>query len=278
MGMKKIFAFTAVLMAASLMCSAQDLVIIHVNDTHSHEEPLRERSNPDAGLGGVIERASYVDSVRFADGKRNVLLLHAGDFSQGTSYFTVLDGDIEVDLINAMKYDVITIGNHEFDNGIDELARRLKAVKCPVVCANYDFSSFELGKYIKPYTIIRRGGMKIGVFGMLTDVSTVVAHDIADKLVHLDDFEVANKWADYLKNTKKCDMVIALTHLGFSGGPDSDKSLVKNTRNIDIVVGGHSHTFLKEPVYRKNLDGKEIPIVQDGCWGLNIGQIDVFKK
>ncbi len=278
MGMKKIFAFTAVLMAASLMCSAQDLVIIHVNDTHSHEEPLREKSNPDAGFGGVIERASYVDSVRFADGKRNVLLLHAGDFSQGTSYFTVLNGDIEVDLINAMKYDVITIGNHEFDNGIDELARRLKAVKCPVVCANYDFSSFELGKYIKPYTIIRRGGMKIGVFGMLTDVSTVVAHDIADKLVHLDDFEVANKWADYLKNTKKCDMVIALTHLGFSGGPDSDKSLVKNTRNIDIVVGGHSHTFLKEPVYRKNLDGKEIPIVQDGCWGLNIGQIDVFKK
>ncbi len=278
MGMKKIFAFTAVLMAASLMCSAQDLVIIHVNDTHSHEEPLREKSNPDAGFGGVIERASYVDSVRFADGKRNVLLLHAGDFSQGTSYFTVLNGDIEVDLINAMKYDVITIGNHEFDNGIDELARRLKAVKCPVVCANYDFSSFELGKYIKPYTIIRRGGMKIGVFGMLTDVSTVVAHDIADKLVHLDDFEVANKWADYLKSTKKCDMVIALTHLGFSGGPDSDKSLVKNTRNIDIVVGGHSHTFLKEPVYRKNLDGKEIPIVQDGCWGLNIGQIDVFKK
>ncbi len=278
MGMKKIFAFTAVLMAASLMCSAQDLVIIHVNDTHSHEEPLREKSNPDAGFGGVIERASYVDSVRFADGKRNVLLLHAGDFSQGTSYFTVLNGDIEVDLINAMKYDVITIGNHEFDNGIDELARRLKAVKCPVVCANYDFSSFELGKYIKPYTIIRRGGMKIGVFGMLTDVSTVVAHDIADKLVHLDDFEVANKWADYLKNTKKCDMVIALTHLGFSGGTDSDKSLVKNTRNIDIVVGGHSHTFLKEPVYRKNLDGKEIPIVQDGCWGLNIGQIDVFKK
>ncbi len=278
MGMKKIFAFTAVLMAASLMCSAQDLVIIHVNDTHSHEEPLREKSSPDAGFGGVIERASYVDSVRFADGKRNVLLLHAGDFSQGTSYFTVLNGDIEVDLINAMKYDVITIGNHEFDNGIDELARRLKAVKCPVVCANYDFSSFELGKYIKPYTIIRRGGMKIGVFGMLTDVSTVVAHDIADKLVHLDDFEVANKWADYLKNTKKCDMVIALTHLGFSGGPDSDKSLVKNTRNIDIVVGGHSHTFLKEPVYRKNLDGKEIPIVQDGCWGLNIGQIDVFKK
>lgn len=278
MAMKKIFTFIAVLLAASMICSAQDLVILHVNDTHSHEEPLRERSNPGAGLGGVIERASYVDSVRFADGKRNVLLLHAGDFSQGTSYFTVLNGDIEIDLINAMKYDVITIGNHEFDNGIDELARRLKNVKCPVVCANYDFSSFELGKYIKPYTIIRRGGLKIGVFGMLTDVSSVVAHDIAEKLVHLDDFTVANKWADYLKNTKKCDLVIALTHIGYSGGPVNDKTLVKNTRNIDIVVGGHSHTFLKGPEYRVNLDGKEIPIVQDGCWGLNIGQIDVFKK
>ncbi len=276
--MKKIFTFTAVLLAASMISSAQDLVILHVNDTHSHEEPLRERSNPGAGFGGVIERASYVDSVRFADGKRNVLLLHAGDFSQGTSYFTVLNGDIEVELINAMKYDVITIGNHEFDNGIDELARRLKNVNCPVVCANYDFSSFELGKCIKPYTIIRRGGLKIGVFGMLTDVSSVVAHDIAEKLVHLDDFEVANKWADYLKNTKKCDLVIALTHVGYSGGPVNDKTLVKNTRNIDIVVGGHSHTFLKGPEYRENLDGKAIPIVQDGCWGLNIGQIDVFKK
>ena len=126
--------------------------------------------------------------------------------------------------------------------------------------------------------VLRRGGLKIGVFGMLTDVSSVVAHDIAEKLVHLDDFSVANKWADYLKNTKKCDLVIALTHIGYSGGPVNDKTLVKNTRNIDIVVGGHSHTFLKEPEYRKNLDGKEIPIVQDGCWGLNIGQIDVFKK
>ncbi len=274
--MKRIIVTTAALMSAYMVGFAQDLVVLHVNDTHSHEEPLREKSERDAGLGGVIERAAYVDSVRFADGKRNVLLLHAGDFSQGTSYFTIFNGDIEIDLINAMKYDVITIGNHEFDNGIEDLARRLKNVKCPVVCANYDFSSFELGKYIKPYTIVRRGGLKIGVFGMLTDVSSVVAHDIAEKLVHLDDYATANKWADYLKNTKKCDLVIALTHIGFSGR-DGDKSLVKNTRNIDLVVGGHSHTFLKETVYKTNLDGKEVPIVQDGCWGLNIGQLNISK-
>ena len=120
---------------------------------HSHEEPLRD-GGAQGGMGGVIERAAYVDSVRTAVGKKNVLLLHAGDFSQGTSYFTELGGDIEIDLINAMKYDVVTLGNHEFDNGIDELARRLGNLKCPVVCANYVFSELVLGKYVKPYAIV----------------------------------------------------------------------------------------------------------------------------
>ena len=274
--MKRILSISPALLLAASAAMAQDLVILHVNDTHSHLEPLRE-ANPDGGNGGVIERAAYVDSVRTADGKRNVLLLHAGDFSQGTSYFTMLHGDVEIELINAMKYDAITLGNHEFDNGIEELARRVKSVKCPVVCANYDFSSFELGKYVKPYTIIRRGGMKIGVFGLLTDITRVVSRDISDKLPHLDDVETANRWAAWLKNEKHCDMVIALTHIGFDSVGFNDPKLVESTRNIDIVVGGHSHTFLKDVEYRTNLDGKQVPIVQDGCWGQNIGQLNVYK-
>ena len=190
----------------------------------------------------------------------------------------MLNGDIEISLINALKYDVITLGNHEFDNGIEEIARRLSSVKCPVVCANYDFSSFELGKYVKPYAIVRKAGMKIGVVGMLTDITRVVSREIADRLPHLDNLETANKWAAYLKNEQKCDMVIFLTHLGFDDGGFSDQKLVAGTRNIDLVVGGHSHTFLDKIEYRSNLDGKMIPIVQDGCWGLNIGQIDINRK
>lgn len=275
--MKHIISVLVSILAASVLGFSQDLVILHVNDTHSHEEPLRD-GGTQGGMGGVIERAAYVDSVRTAVGKKNVLLLHAGDFSQGTSYFTELGGDIEIDLINAMKYDVVTLGNHEFDNGIDELARRLGNLKCPVVCANYDFSELVLGKYVKPYAIVRKGGMKIGVIGLLTDVTRVVQKSIADKMKRFDDIEVANKWADYLKSEVHCDMVIALTHIGFDSVGMNDPALVAGTRNIDLVVGGHSHTFLTDAEYRANLDGRPVPIVQDGCWGLFVGQVDVYRN
>lgn len=275
--MKHIISVLVSILAATALGFSQDLVILHVNDTHSHEEPLRD-GEAQGGMGGVIERAAYVDSVRTAVGKKNVLLLHAGDFSQGTSYFTELGGDIEIDLINAMKYDVVTLGNHEFDNGIDELARRLDNLRCPVVCANYDFSELVLGKYVKPYAIVRKGGMKIGVIGLLTDVTRVVQKSIADKMKRFDDIEVANKWADYLKNEEHCDMVIALTHIGFDSVGMNDPALVAGTRNIDLVVGGHSHTFLTDAEYRGNLDGRPVPIVQDGCWGLFVGQVDVYRN
>lgn len=275
--MKHIISVLVSILAACALGFSQDLVILHVNDTHSHEEPLRD-GGVQGGMGGVIERAAYVDSVRTAVGKKNVLLLHAGDYSQGTSYFTELGGDIEIDLINAMKYDVVTLGNHEFDNGIDELARRLGNLKCPVVCANYDFSELVLGKYVKPYAIVRKGGMKIGVIGLLTDVTRVVQKSIVDKMKRFDDIEVANKWADYLKNEEHCDMVIALTHIGFDSVGMNDPALVAGTRNIDLVVGGHSHTFLTDAEYRNNLDGRPVPIVQDGCWGLFVGHVDVYRN
>lgn len=251
------------------------LTILHVNDTHSHLEP--ERAGGRKGLGGVIERAAYRDSVVKADGERNVLLLHAGDFSQGTSYFSVLGGDIEIDLINAMKYDCVTLGNHEFDNGVDELARRLANIKCPVVCANYDFSNIALAKYVKPYTIVKKAGMKIGVIGLMPDITTLVSKEVSDKIPGYENSEVVNRWAEYLKTEKKCDMVIALTHIGFEGEPYVDPTLVKRTRNIDLVVGGHSHTYLKAPHYERNLDGILTPIVQDGEWGLNIGNLKIYR-
>lgn len=270
---------TAVVTAMLVACSgasAQKLTIMHFNDTHSHLEP--ERAGKSAGRGGVIERAALVDSVRNAVGRRNFLLLHAGDFNQGTSYYTTLGGMLEVGLVNALGYDVITLGNHEFDDGIEHLGRRLAGLKCPVVCSNYDFSQFELGKYVKPYVVLKRGGMRIGIFGMLTDITKVVERTIADRLPKFDDVETANRWASYLKNEKKCDIVIALTHLGIENEDFMDQDLVRATRNIDLVVGGHSHTFIKDIVYENNIDGKPVPIVQNGCWGLDTAELSIEKK
>ena len=171
--MKKFLGiFCITLLSATIAYGQRELTIIHVNDTHSHLEPIRSGSQK--GFGGVIERAAFRDSVVKADGRRNVLFLHAGDFSQGTSYFTVLKGDVEIEMINALKYDCITLGNHELDNGVDELARRVSKVKCPVVVANYDFSNLELGKYVRPYAIVKKAGMKIGIIGLLTDITRVV--------------------------------------------------------------------------------------------------------
>ena len=275
--MRKLIAavVTAMLVACS-GASAQKLTIMHFNDTHSHLEP--ERAGKSAGRGGVIERAALVDSVRNAVGRRNFLLLHAGDFNQGTSYYTTLGGMLEVGLVNALGYDVITLGNHEFDDGIEHLGRRLAGLKCPVVCSNYDFSQFELGKYVKPYVVLKRGGMRIGIFGMLTDITKVVDRTIADRLPKFDDVETANRWASYLKNEKKCDIVIALTHLGIENEDFMDQDLVRATRNIDLVVGGHSHTFIKDIVYENNIDGKPVPIVQNGCWGLDTAELSIEKK
>lgn len=275
--MRKLIAavVTAILVACS-GASAQKLTIMHFNDTHSHLEP--ERAGKSAGRGGVIERAALVDSVRNAVGRRNFLLLHAGDFNQGTSYYTTLGGMLEVGLVNALGYDVITLGNHEFDDGIEHLGRRLAGLKCPVVCSNYDFSQFELDKYVKPYVVLKRGGMRIGIFGMLTDITKVVERTIADRLPKFDDVETADRWASYLKNEKKCDIVIALTHLGLENEDFMDQDLVRATRNIDLVVGGHSHTFIKDIVYENNIDGKPVPIVQNGCWGLDTAELSIVKK
>ena len=252
------------------------LVILHVNDTHSHFEP--ERTGEYVGMGGIVERAAYIDSVRAAMGPENVLLLHAGDFSQGTTYFSELGGNLEIQALNAMKFDVVTLGNHEFDNGLEDLGRRLSSLEMPVVVCNYDFSPFEAGKYIKPYVILERAGLKIGVLGVLCDLKSMVAGDIAERVPEFPWVETVQKYADLLKVDEKCDLVIALTHIGYDSDDPADyidPMLVGDTRNIDMVVGGHSHTFLTEMKYHKNLDGKEIPIVQDGCWGLYVGQIDV---
>lgn len=266
--MKRILTAISIVMA-SMSLNAQDLTILHVNDTHSHIDP--QRSGDYKGRGGVIEQAAYIDSVRCADGKRNVLLVHAGDFSQGTSYFTELGGNIEIDVLNALRFDVVTLGNHEFDNGIEELSRRLKNLEAEVVCANYDFEGTALDGLVKPYTIIRRGGKKIGIIGLLTDIMEVVDADIARMLTYQEPSQVVNRLSGYLKEEKDCDMVICLSHLGYG----EDKELAASIRNVDIIVGGHSHTLLDDKQTVNDLDGEEVIIVQNWKWGLNVGHLKI---
>lgn len=258
--------------AMSFAAAAQDLTILHMNDTHSHIDP--ERSGKDAGLGGVVEQAAYIDSVRNAVGKKNVLLLHAGDFGQGTSYFTELNGNIEIDVLNAMQFDAVALGNHEFDNGMEELARRVRNLEVPVVCANYDFTGSPLEGLVKPYIIVKKAGNKIGIVGVLTDVSSVVAREIADMLKYQSPVEVMNHYAAYLKNEKKCDLVVCLSHLGYDHR-DSDCELATMVRNVDVIVGGHSHTHLDDLTRVKDLDGKDVIIVSDWKWGLEVGNLSV---
>ncbi len=267
--MKRIITILAAVLAIGSGCRSPRLVILHTNDTHSHLEPYRAGER--GGQGGIIERAAFVDSVRNANGESKVLLLHAGDMGQGSSYFTEFKGELETDMVNAMRYDCITLGNHEFDNDIEDLEKRLKRTECPVVCANLDLSTFGVGKYVKPYAIIERGGMKIGIIGFAPRLKGSVASIVSDRIPQLDEVETANRYAAELK-ALNCELVIALSHMGYT----EDCEFVPRTRNIDLVVGGHSHTFLDGFTFVKNLDGKKIPIIQDGCHGLEMGEIRVY--
>ena len=256
------------------MKSRASVTILHVNDTHSQMEPIR--SGDYAGMGGALERAAYIDSVRKADGPENVLLLHAGDFWQGTTYFSEYKGDVEIQVMNALKYDAVTLGNHEFDNGLEALGEKLSSLECPVVVCNYDFSPFEAGKYIKPYVILERAGKKIGVVGVLCGLKDMVAGDIANRIPSFDMIPTVQKYVDEIR--PQVDYVIALTHIGYTEhnpGDTTDPMLCAATRGIDLFVGGHSHTFMDEPAYETNLDGKKIPIVQVGWMGVQMGEAHV---
>ena len=197
--MKKSLIFINILFllaVCSLVTAQNSIVILHTNDTHSQIEPLQNKDGSSAG--GIYCRAAIIDQVRQEN--KNVLLVDAGDFCQGTPYFNFFKGASEIRFMNLLGYQAAALGNHEFDNGLEELGRRLSSLQCPVVSANYDFTPFEAGKYITPYTIVRKAGINIGIIGLLCDVSSVVSRETADRMPLLGtNEEVANKWAKYLK-------------------------------------------------------------------------------
>lgn len=262
-----------VIFSCSLDAHARKLVILHTNDTHSQIEVVR--SGKGIGKGGVHQRAEFFARIKAEN--ENVLILDAGDYNQGTPYFTVFKGDLEVQVMNELGYEVVTLGNHEFDNGLDELARRLRNAKYTTVCANYDFTDTPLKDIIKPYVVIERGGLKIGIFGITTDLKTLVAKQNIKGMVYEDAYQVTDAMALKLRKELGCDLVIALTHIGYSGYPNqlSDINLAQKTENVDIIIGGHSHTFLKSEKIYKNRAGKDVVIVQAGAQGEYVGCLEI---
>jgi 5'-nucleotidase len=254
------------------------ITILHTNDVHSHIDPFPVDHPRNPNMGGAARRAAIIENIRKEE--EHVLLLDAGDIFQGTPYFNYYGGELEFKLMSMMQYDLATIGNHDFDNGIEGLYAQLPHAQFEFVSANYDFKNTVLDSHVKPYKIFNKGGIKIGVFGLGIELEGLVDKKAYKETVYLNPIEVAQDMAHILKHNKKCDLVICLSHLGFSykNEPNkvSDLDLAKKTKNIDLIIGGHTHTFLDKPVIEKNSEGKEVMINQVGCYGINLGRVDFY--
>ena len=259
----------------------KQLVILHTNDTHSCILPLKESlaDTVIAGRGGFIRRIAMIKEQR-KEHPKNLLLFDSGDFSQGSSYYTMFKGDVEVGLMNRMGYDAVTIGNHEFDFGLENMARIFKMANFPIVCANYDFTGTVCEGLVKPYVVLKRNGVRVGVFGLGAKLQGLVSGKNCTGAKYLNPAEVTRKMVDILRNQEKCDVVICLSHLGWDISDYSDEELIPDTRGIDIVLGGHSHTFMKEVQYLKNLDGKQVADDQNGKHAALVGKlvVDLYSK
>jgi 5'-nucleotidase len=254
------------------------ITILHTNDTHSHIDPFPIDHPKNPNMGGAARRAVIIESIRKEE--KNVLLLDAGDIFQGTPYFNYYGGELEFKLMSMMQYDVATMGNHDFDNGIDGFYAQLPHAKFDFVSANYDFKNTVLNDIVKPYKIIIKDGIKIGIFGLGVQLDGLVDKKLYKETVYNNPIEVAQDMTQILKEEKKCDLVICLSHLGFKYKDEPEKPsdilLAQKTKYIDLIIGGHTHTFLDKPIIEKNSEGKDVLINQVGCFGLNLGRIDFY--
>lgn len=249
------------------------LTILHTNDTHSQVEPTSPQASKDANLGGYARRMGLIAQEREAD--PNLLLLDAGDFSQGSPYFNYFRGRVEIEAMNRMGYDAATFGNHEFDNGVDTLAMAVRLAKFPFVCANYDVKGSALDGLVKPYVVLRRGGLKIGVIGVGVSPDDLIAKGNFAGITYLDPLPIVNETAAMLRNEKHCDLVIVLSHLGTDNTQSiSDEVMVPEMRNVDIVIGGHTHHVINGERIQ-DTEGHEVVLSQMGKSGLRVGKIKV---
>lgn len=250
------------------------LTILHTNDVHSHLDAFPMDGSKYQGMGGVAARAAAIDKIRAAE--KNVLLLDAGDIFQGTPYFNLYKGEPEIKAMSMLGYDACTMGNHDFDAGIEGFAAQLPHANFPVLICNYDFNDTILEGKTQPYKIFKKGDLKIGVFGVGIQLHGLVPTEAYGKTKYLDPIEKAKEYSAFLKQKKGCDLVVCLSHLGFQYGSEkvSDCMLAKETSYIDLIIGGHTHTFLDEPFLVKNKLGNEVVINQMGWAGIRLGKLN----
>jgi 5'-nucleotidase len=250
------------------------LTILHTNDVHSRIEPFPMDGSRNQGLGGVARRSALIKKIRAEE--KNVLLLDAGDIFQGTPYFNLYGGELEIKLMSDMGYDAATMGNHDFDNGVEGFYKQLPHANFPILVSNYDFSDTVLHQSTRPYKVFNKAGLKVGVFGLGIELKGLVGEKNYGGTVYQDPIVKANEVAGLLKNELKCDLIICLSHLGYkyTDNTVSDQVLAQNNDHIDLIIGGHTHTFMAKPQDVKNRAGNITTINQVGFAGINLGRID----
>lgn len=281
--MRRIYFIILLEMLVAMTATAKrhkQIVILHTNDTHSTIMPLKAElaDTSLAGRGGCMRRMAMIEAER--QKCPELLLIDSGDFSQGSSYYTMFKGEVEVELMNLMGYDATTIGNHEFDFGLDNMARLFRLAKFPVVCSNYDFTGTVLDGLVKPYVTLKRAGVKIGLFALCPKLQGLVASKNYGDIKFLDPTEVAQQMADLLRGQEKCDLVVCISHLGWEDSVYPDNTVISQTNGIDLVLGGHTHTYMKQLKYVENKDGRPIGVDQNGKHGVFVGKLvlDLQKK
>ena len=254
------------------------ITILHTNDVHSHIDPFPKNDPLNPSGGGVIARANLINLIK--NDNPHTLVLDAGDVFQGTPYFNFFGGELELKLMSKMGYNASTLGNHEFDNGMEKLSKVLKHANFSFLNSNYTLKNTPLENKIKSHEIFNINGIKIGVFGLGIELEGLVEKKLYKGIKYLNPIEISKDISDDLKYNHNCDLIICLSHLGFSYSKDKnimcDLILAKQTKNIDLIIGGHTHTFLDEPVKVKNLENKDVIINQVGCFGINLGKIDFY--
>lgn len=255
----------------------RQLTILHTNDVHSHIDPFPNSHNRYANQGGVARRATLVDRIRKEN--PNTLLFDAGDIFQGTPYFNFYGGELEFKLMSMLNYDAATIGNHDFDNGIDGLLAQIPYAKFPFVSANYDFTNTVLDGLVSPYMLFDVDGLTIGVYGIGIELKGLVNKSHYKETVYLDPYEIAQDTERMLNEEENCDLIICLSHLGYDykyKGKPSDLGMAAATSHTDLIIGGHTHTFLDKPTLVQNTKDNTVLVNQVGCYGINLGRVDFY--
>ena len=261
----------------SCVTKQKHITILHTNDTHSQIEPFEASHHRHANKGGVARRAVLVEQIRKEN--PNTLLLDAGDIFQGTPYFNYFGGEIEFKLMSMLKYDAATLGNHDFDNSIEGFYKQLPNAKFDFVSANYDFKNTVLDTHVKRYTIFYKDGIKVGVFGLGIELAGLVSPTMYKETNYLDPIEITQDITRELKEKEKCDLIICLSHLGYDYRDKtkvSDLKLAAATKDIDLIIGGHTHTFLPKPTLIKNINDENMLVNQVGAYGINLGRVDFY--